>query len=98
ATPWIGRTVPVANTAIGAAIQGHFSPEGYTTARHTIEPDVSSIAAPVFDHRRVIVGAINVIGPTYRIPDDMLATIGSLVVKHAQQVSSKLGATSFERA
>ena len=98
ATPWIGRTVPVANTAIGAAIQGHLSPEGYTTARHTIEPDVSSVAAPVFDHRRAIIGAINVIGPTYRIPDDVLAQIGSLVVKHAQQVSSKLGATAFERA
>jgi len=92
ATPWIGRTVPVKNTAIGAAIQGHLSPEGYTTSRHTIEPDVSSVAAPVFDHHRAIIGAINVIGPTYRIPDDVLAQIGSLVVKHAQQVSSKLGA------
>lgn len=92
ATPWIGRTVPVKNSAIGAAIQGHLSPEGYTVSRHTVEPDVSSVAAPVFDHHRTIIGAINVIGPTYRIPDDVLARIGSLVVKHAQQVSSKLGA------
>jgi DNA-binding IclR family transcriptional regulator len=95
-TPWIGRTVPVANTAIGAAIQGHLSPEGYTTSRHTIEPDVSSVAAPVFDHHHTIVGAINVIGPTYRISDDVLAKIGSQVVKHAQLVSNKLGATLFE--
>ncbi len=98
AAPWVGRTVPVENTAIGAAIQGHLAPEGYIATRHTVEPDVSSVAAPVFDRHGTIIGAINVIGPTYRISDDMLAKIGALVAKHAQQVSSKLGAASFERA
>lgn len=97
ATPWIGRTVPVENTAIGVAIRGLLPPEGYTATRHTIEPDVSSVAAPVLDRHGSIIGAINVIGPTYRISDDLLATIGSLVVKHAQQISSKLGAMSSER-
>ena len=92
AAPWVGRTVPVENTAIGAAIQGHLAPEGYIATRHTVEPDVSSVAAPVFDRHGIIIGAINVIGPTYRISDDMLAKIGALVAKHAQQVSSKLGA------
>ncbi len=94
ARPWIGRTVPAENTAIGAAIQGHVSPEGYTATRHTIEPDISSAAAPVFDRHGIIIGAINVIGPTYRISDEMLRKIGILVAKHAQLVSSKLGATS----
>jgi DNA-binding IclR family transcriptional regulator len=91
-TSWIGRTVPAENTAIGAAIQGNVSPEGYTTTRHTIEPDISSAAAPIFDRHGSIIGAINVIGPTYRISDDRLRAIGILVAKHAQQVSSKLGA------
>ncbi len=90
--PWVGRTVPVDDTAIGAAIQGKISSAGYTATRHTIDPDVSSVAAPVFDRSSTIVGAINVIGPTYRISDDQLTTFGMLVAEHARQISIRLGA------
>ena len=92
AATWVGRTIPIDDTAIGAAIQGHVCPAGYTATRRTIEPDVSSIAAPIFDQHNTIVGAINVIGPTYRISDEQLATFGLLVAQHAQQISSRLGA------
>jgi DNA-binding IclR family transcriptional regulator len=95
ATSWVGRTVPVDNTAIGAAIQGHVCPAGYTATRHTVDPDVSSAAAPVFDQSGTIVGAINVIGPTYRISDEQLAQIGLLVAEHARQISSRLGASQM---
>jgi DNA-binding IclR family transcriptional regulator len=69
------------------------SPTGYAATRHTIEPDVSSVAAPIFDKNNTIVAAINVIGPTYRISDDLLAKAGLLVVEHTRQISDKLGAT-----
>jgi DNA-binding IclR family transcriptional regulator len=93
AATWVGRTIPVDDTAIGAAIQGKVSPTGYAATRHTIEPDVSSVAAPIFDKNNTIVAAINVIGPTYRISDDLLAKAGLLVVEHTRQISDKLGAT-----
>jgi len=95
AVTWVGRTVPLDNTAIGAAIQGHVHPAGYTATRHTIEPDVSSVAAPIFDKNNTIVAAINVIGPTYRISDELLAKMGLLVAEHTRQISDKLGATLF---
>lgn len=95
AATWVGRTVPLDDTAIGAAIQGRVYPAGYTATRYTIEPDVSSVAAPIFDKNNTIVAAINVIGPTYRISDDQLAKMGLLVVEHTRQISGKLGATLF---
>lgn len=90
---WVGRTVPVDGTAIGAAIQGHVCSAGYTATRHTIDPDVSSVAAPVFGQSGEIIGAINVIGPTYRISDGQLEHMGILVVEHTRQISVKLGAS-----
>lgn len=95
AATWVGRTVPLDETAIGAAIRGHVSAAGYAMTRHTIEPDVSSVAAPIFDKHNTIVAAINVIGPTYRISDDLLTKAGLLVVEHTRQISGKLGATLF---
>lgn len=88
---WIGRTVPVSNTAIGAAIQGRVDRNGYVARRDAVEPDVSSVAAPIYDQASTIVGAINIIGPTYRISDEQLAHIGTLVAEHAHQISLALG-------
>lgn len=90
---WVGRTVPVDGTAIGAAIQGQVYPAGYTSTRHTIDPDVSSVAAPIFDQRGAIIGAINIIGPTYRISDEQLEHMGMLVAEHTRQISARLGAS-----
>lgn len=95
ASAWVGRTVPLDDTAIGVAIQGRVSPDGYVSTRHTIEPDVSSVAAPILDKNNKIIAAINVIGPTYRITDDQFRKMGLLVAEHTRQVSGKLGATLF---
>jgi Transcriptional regulator len=95
AAPWVGRTVSLDDTAIGTAIRGHVCPAGYIATRHTIEPDVSSAAAPLYDKHNTIVGAINVIGPTYRITDEQLTRIGLCVADHARQISQHLGATQY---
>ncbi|GCF08465.1 IclR family transcriptional regulator [Dictyobacter arantiisoli] len=92
---WVGRSVPLADTAIGTAIQGKILPAGYTATRHTIEPDVSSVAAPIYDQNHEIIGAINIIGPTYRISDEQLTQFGILIADHARQISTRLGATYF---
>jgi IclR family KDG regulon transcriptional repressor len=89
---WVGRTVPIAETAIGLALLGQLLPAGYVSRRHTVEPDVSSVAAPIFDKNNHIVGAINVIGPSYRISDQQLIQFGLLIAEHTRQISNKLGA------
>jgi IclR family transcriptional regulator, acetate operon repressor len=89
---WLGRSVPRDGTAIGAAMAGRVGPEGFVLTRRTIEPDVTAIAAPVHGSDQSIVAAVNVVGPTYRIGDDEIASIGRAVVEAANAISLELGA------
>jgi urocanate hydratase len=58
--------------------------------RSTVEPDVAAVAAPI--HRPGgIVGAISVVGPTYRMDDACMARYGAIVSSEAQAVSSHFG-------
>jgi len=91
---WAGRTVPIAGTAIGAAVSGGLNDEGYAATRWTIEPDVTAVAAPVRGHAGDIVGALSVTAPTYRTGDEDVATYGRALVRHAGVVSLSLGAPS----
>ncbi|MCC6223517.1 MAG: IclR family transcriptional regulator [Thermoleophilia bacterium] len=88
---WLGKTVPLHGSAIGAAIRGEVDPgKGYVVFRRTVEDQVSAIAAPVRWGDGGIAGAISVVGPTYRIPDDRAELIGRRVAEHAQALSHEL--------
>jgi len=91
---WTGRTVPIAGTAIGAAISGRLNGEGYAATRRTIEPDVTAVAAPVQGHAGDIIGALSVTAPTYRTGDEDVAAYGRALVRHAAAISLSLGAPS----
>lgn len=65
---------------------------GYATASEELEVGFSAVAAPVFDHRGVVVAAISVNGPTARIGGERLKTLGAIVVRAATRVSQRLGA------
>lgn len=65
---WLGRQLPRAGTAVGAALAGEVGASGAIVVRDGIEPDTTAIAAPV-RVRGDIVGAINVVGPRFRIDE-----------------------------
>ena len=88
---WLGRTVPVKGTAIGAAITGNVGTSGFAATRQTLEPDVTAIAAPIYASGGSIVAAINLTGPTYRIKDDDVRRFGLAVVEAAQAISEEIG-------
>lgn len=89
-TSWVGLTVPMDGSAVGAALRGHVGPAGYVAMRSTVEPDVAAVAAPI--HRPGgIVGAISVVGPTYRMDDASMASHGVIVSNEARAVSAQFG-------
>jgi DNA-binding IclR family transcriptional regulator len=88
---WLGRTVPVKGTAIGAAITGNVGKFGFVATRQTLEPDVTAIAAPVRGADGSIVAAVNLTGPTYRIEDDDVHRFGLAVVAAAMAISRDIG-------
>lgn len=87
---WVGHTVPLDGSAIGAALRGQVGDDGYVAVRAGIEPDVTAVAAPV-EVAGLIVGGLSVLGPSYRISDADLIRFGRAVVKHARALSDELG-------
>jgi IclR family acetate operon transcriptional repressor len=99
-TGWVGRTVNVDGTALGAALSGCVGPAGYIALRSTVEADVAAVAAPI---RRPamsgveggVAGVISVVGPAYRLDDIRLREVGAIVSREAQALSYRFGTTAL---
>lgn len=96
-TSWVGRAIKLADLAVGAALDGNVPDVGYVAQRDRLEPDITAIAAPV---RRPggIVAAVNLLGPTYRIDEDMIESYGRIVAAEAAAISALLGAAEHPMA
>jgi DNA-binding IclR family transcriptional regulator len=89
---WAGRTIPRRGTALGAALGGEVGDRGYVARSGAVEPEVTSIAAPVFGPDGEIVAALSVLAPTYRVTERRVAAWGRAVARHAGELSRELGA------
>jgi len=89
---WVGRTVPCRGTALGAALRGDVGENGFVARTGAVEPDVTSIASPVYGAGGEIVAAISVLAPTYRMTPGRIDACGRAVARHAAALSRDLGA------
>ncbi|MDQ2847657.1 MAG: helix-turn-helix domain-containing protein [Actinomycetota bacterium] len=96
-TSWVGRAIELADLAVGAALRGDVPPAGYLAERDRLEPDITAIAAPI---RRPggIAGALNLLGPTYRINDDTAHQYGRIVSQEAAVIGALFGAVTLAEA
>jgi urocanate hydratase len=90
-TSWVGRAIDLEDLAVGRALRGEVAADGYVAQRDRLEPDVTAIAAPI-RWPGGIVGALNLLGPTYRIDEATLHRYGAIVAAEAATVSAQLGA------
>ncbi|RFS86032.1 IclR family transcriptional regulator [Actinomadura spongiicola] len=88
---WLGKTVPTKGTAIGGALRDNCGEHGYVSASHALEDGVTAVAAPVRWPDGTVAAAISVVGPTFRISETQVHTIGKLVAARAQAMSRELG-------
>ncbi len=66
--------------------------DGYALDREECEPGMSCVGAPVRDDRGIVVAAISISGPSFRMGDSALDTeLGRAVVAAADQLSQELG-------
>ncbi|MDR1824240.1 MAG: IclR family transcriptional regulator [Bifidobacteriaceae bacterium] len=87
---WVGRTVPLDGSAVGAVMGGRTPAIGYVVVESGVEPDVTAIAAPIMLRGRVV-AAISLLVPSYRADAAKVASYGSAVVEAAGRVSERLG-------
>jgi len=87
---WTGRTIPRADTALGGALDGDTGPEGFLVRRSSVEPDVTSVAAPIRGGGEAIVGALSVLAPRYRTTEAQEHEYGRRLVAHAHELSESV--------
>ena len=105
----IGEVWPLNETAMGWAIQAFrndgSSPDslaerlaeirrrGFAIDLEEYVQGVTGLAAPIFDYRGKVVGAVGVAGPTDRMPssDDDIVRMAKLVIEAASEISTALG-------
>ena len=63
---WLGRRIPRAGSAVGAALDGRLGADGAAIVHAGVEADTTAIAVPIRSNGD-IVGAINVVGPSFRM-------------------------------
>ena len=95
---WAGRTIPGRGTALGAALSGEVGASGYVSRAGAVEPEVTSIAAPVFGAGGEIVAALSVLAPSYRVTPPRVEACGRAVARHAAELSRGLGAPEAKAA
>ncbi len=63
---WLGRRIPRVGSAVGAALDGRLGTGGAAIMHAGVEADTTAIAVPIHSNG-VIVAAINVVGPSFRM-------------------------------
>ncbi|AEJ38846.1 transcriptional regulator, IclR family protein [Sulfobacillus acidophilus TPY] len=76
----------------------HIREQGYAVSRDELRDHVTSIAAPVFNHRRQVVAAVNIVAPSHRVPAHVVGERARAVVKTADRISKDLGFRPERRA
>ncbi|MDQ0734143.1 IclR family transcriptional regulator [Arthrobacter agilis] len=91
---WVGRSIPLDGTAVGAVLTGGPPTGGFVIVRDGIEADVTAIAAPVSPGGRAA-AALSVVVPSYRITEAEAHRIGALVAQEAAALLSRPGAPAI---
>ena len=95
-TSWVGRAIPMTGLAVGRALTGDVPAEqGYVAERDLGEPDVTAIVAPIRS-RGGVIGALSVLGPSYRIDDETMHRYGRVVAEESTRLSEHFGAGARE--
>ncbi len=94
---WVGRSVPIEGTAVGAALLAAPQPPGRRPAVNVntgaIESDVTALTAPVFGDAGVV-GALSVLGPADRLSGPRRDRAGEALADTATSISIALCAPS----
>jgi IclR family transcriptional regulator, acetate operon repressor len=83
---WVGRSIPVQDTAVGRVLLGEVGDDGYVVVAEGAERDVTAVSAPVLAGSRVV-AAMSCLVPSYRLGDPAdVARIGERLVREASSV------------
>ncbi|MGO3796752.1 MAG: IclR family transcriptional regulator [Pauljensenia sp.] len=86
---WVGRTVPLAGSAVGRALAGEVESGTFVVEEAGVEPDVTAIASPISTNGHVI-AALNLVVPSYRVKNGTTQRYGAALAESAGAISAAL--------
>jgi len=89
---WVGHTVPLAESAVGAALTTLDRAASPAVRTGAVEPDVTAIALPIFGEGSAPLAAISVIGPSGRLTGDQLSTTIAAITVAGSEVEADIAA------
>lgn len=88
-TNWVGRTVALEGTAVGAVLRGEVEAESVAMIKDTVERDVTALSAPVTVQGSPV-GALSTLVPTYRCTDELAESCRQALVEATAQIADAL--------
>lgn len=64
---------------------------GYAISIGEQHEDVNAVAAPILDHTARAIGAVGIVGPAYRLPEETLHALGREAIEAARRISGNVG-------
>ncbi len=93
---WLGHTVSRRGTAVGRALMGQVDADGVAVREDAVESGITAVSAPVRDITGNVVAAVSVVGPSFRLSDQVLHTARLAVATHAATLCRLAGGAQRE--
>jgi DNA-binding IclR family transcriptional regulator len=64
---------------------------GYAIDNEEFEYGINAIAAPIFNHQKLVAGVVSIPGPVNRLPKDRINELATLLIQTTKEISYCLG-------
>jgi DNA-binding IclR family transcriptional regulator len=64
---------------------------GFATSQQEYESDINAVAAPILDADNFPVASIAAVGPSFRLPEERLQTLGESIRRMTHAISNEIG-------
>lgn len=72
--------------------------QGYAVSEQEFEPDINALGAPILDDRGLPLGALAIVGPSFRLTRDRMLGLSRALLAATQAISRELARSSLSGA
>lgn len=70
---------------------------GFAISEQEFEPQINAVAAPILDVNRQPVGAIAIVGPSFRMPPERMHALGQEILSVTEAITREVGQAALSR-
>ncbi len=83
---WLGESIELTDTALGAVLAGRVDVDGVVVREGAVEDEVTAVVAPVVGPEGTPMAAVSLLGPSYRLTPERIEELRPMVAQAAEQL------------